>query len=72
MKANAPNHVWSIDFQYDVTRDGRPFKVASMVDEFTRESLLDIVECSIDADQLAKALTRLFAARGVPWGVEDG
>ncbi len=66
VKANEPNHVWSIDFQYDVTRDGRPIKIASMVDEFTRESLLDIVERSIDADQLAKALTTVFAARGVP------
>lgn len=66
VKAARPNHVWSIDFQYDVTRDGRAVKIVSMIDEFTRESLIDMVERSIDADALAKALSTVFAARGVP------
>ena len=66
VKATRPNHVWSIDFQYDVTRDGRAVKIVSMIDEFTRESLIDMVERSIDAEALAKALSTVFAARGVP------
>lgn len=66
VKAVRPNHVWSIDFQFDVTRDGRPVKIASMIDEFTRESLLDVVERNIDANELARALTRVFAERGTP------
>lgn len=48
-KAEHPHHVWSIDFQYDVTRDGRVLKIVSMIDEFTRESLIDMVERSVNA-----------------------
>jgi transposase InsO family protein len=35
--ADAPNRVWAVDFQFDVTSDGRPIKIVSIVDEHTRE-----------------------------------
>jgi hypothetical protein len=28
--------VWAVDFQFDVTTDGRPIKIASIIDEYTR------------------------------------
>jgi putative transposase len=31
--ADAPNRVWAVDFQFDVTTDGRPIKIVSIVDE---------------------------------------
>lgn len=64
--ADAPNVVWAIDFQFDSTRDGRMFKIASMVDEHTRESLLDVTERSITAEHLVGELDRIIAARGLP------
>ncbi|MCW4352588.1 IS3 family transposase [Hoyosella sp. YIM 151337] len=63
-EASAPNDVWAIDFQFDTTADGRTFKIASMVDEHTRESLLNIVDRSITADDLIVALTAVIARRG--------
>lgn len=66
VKATCPNHVWSIDFQYDVTRNGRPVKIVSMIDEFTRESPIGMIERSVDADALAKALSAVIALRGTP------
>ena len=36
-KADAPNKVWAVDFQFDSTTDGRPVKIASIIDEHTRE-----------------------------------
>ena len=39
MIADAPNRVWAVDFQFDVTTDGRPIKVVSIIDEHTRECL---------------------------------
>ncbi|WP_425296698.1 hypothetical protein [Nocardia abscessus] len=33
-----------MDFQFDSTVDGRAVKIASMIDEHTRESLLHLVE----------------------------
>jgi transposase InsO family protein len=64
--ADAPNVVWAIDFQFDSTHDGQRFKIASAVDEHTRESLLDIVARSITGEDLVAALTRLIAVRGRP------
>ncbi len=64
--ADAPNVVWAIDFQYDSLYDGRRFKIASMVDEHTRESLLDICAWSITGQDLVDALTDVIAVRGLP------
>src|SRR5262245_28334456 len=36
-RAEHPNHVWSYDFIFDRTEDGRRVKILSIVDEFTRE-----------------------------------
>ena len=45
--ADAPRVVWPLDFQFDSTIDGKAVKIASMIDEHTRESLLHLVERSI-------------------------
>lgn len=63
-EATAPNMVWAIDFQFDSTTDGRPFKILSVIDEHTRECLGGLVERSITADKLADELDRIVEARG--------
>ena len=64
--ADAANVVWAVDFQFDSTRDGRMFKIASMVDEHTRESLLDITARSITGTDLTAALQHVIDTRGTP------
>jgi putative transposase len=64
--ADAPNVVWAIDFQFDSTVDGKAIKIASMIDEHTRESLLHVVERSITAEHLVTELEAVFAAAGGP------
>jgi putative transposase len=64
--ADAPNVVWAIDFQFDSTVDGKAIKVASMIDEHTRCSLLHAVERSITAERLVAELESVFAAAGGP------
>jgi putative transposase len=64
--ADAPKVVWALDFQFDSTIDGKAIKIASMLDEHTRESLLNIVERSITADRLIEELRTCFAAAGGP------
>jgi putative transposase len=66
IEADAPNVVWAIDFQCDSTVDGKAIKIASMVDEHTRESVLNIVERSITADRLAEALKSVLVVAGGP------
>ena len=61
VEADAPNVVWAIDFQFDSTVDGKAVKIASMIDEHTRESLLNIVERSITAERLVEELKKVFA-----------
>ena len=56
IEADAPNVVWAIDFQFDSTIDGKAIKIASMIDEHTRESLLHLVERSITAERLVAEL----------------
>ncbi|MFI6315864.1 IS3 family transposase [Nocardia fusca] len=66
VEADAPKVVWAMDFQFDATVDGRAVKIASMIDEHTRESLLHLVERSITGERLVAELERVFAARGTP------
>jgi hypothetical protein len=63
---DAPNGVWAIDFQFDSTVDGKAIKIASMIDEHTRCSLLNIVERSITGEHLVEELKTVFAAAGGP------
>jgi putative transposase len=65
-KADAPNRVWAVDFQFDATTDGRPVKIVSIIDEHTRECLGGLVERSITADVLIDELDRLATTRGYP------
>lgn len=64
--ADAPNVVWAIDFQFDSTTDGKAIKIASMIDEHTRCSLLHIVERSITAERLVTDLETAFTRAGGP------
>jgi putative transposase len=65
-KADAPNMVWAVDFQFDATTDGRPIKIASIVDEHTRECLGGLVERNITGDDLIDELDRIATTRGYP------
>ncbi len=38
-RAEHKNHVWSMDFVFDRTANGRPVKIFSMIDEYTRECI---------------------------------
>ena len=62
--ANRPDLVWAADFKFDVTTDGRPIKIVSIVDEHTRESLGGLVERHITGEDLTEELDRIAAYRG--------
>lgn len=65
MAADAPDRVWAIDFQFDATTDGRPVKIATILDEHTREILGGQVSRSITGDDLVDELARIAEQRGV-------
>jgi putative transposase len=66
LRAERPNHVWAIDFQFDETADRRRIKLLNIVDEHTREALAMRVGRTCDADQLVTVIEALVAERGAP------
>jgi len=61
LRAERPNHVWALDFQFDTTVDGRILKLLHVVDEHTREALAIEVDRRIDADHTVRVLDRIVA-----------
>jgi putative transposase len=66
LRAEHPNQVWAIDFQFDETADGRRLKILNIVDEHTREALAMHVGRRADADTVVAVLDRLAGQRGAP------
>jgi putative transposase len=60
------NHVWSYDFLVTQTSDGRPLRLLTVLDEFTRECLAIDVGRRMTSDDVLERLTQLFALRGAP------
>ena len=66
LRAEHRNHVWSYDFVHDRTHDGRPIRMLTMIDEFTRESLAIRVARRMCSEDVLDVLTELFVERGTP------
>lgn len=64
LRAERPDHVWALDYQFDQTADGRVLKLLNIVDEHTREALAIHVARRIDADTTVETLERVVAERG--------
>lgn len=66
LKAEHPNHVWSYDFVFDTTEDGRAIKLLPIVDDYTRECLALACARSIASTGVTDVLERLIGERGAP------
>ena len=66
LKAQYPGHVWSVDFLFDTTEDGRQIKFMPVLDEYTRQCLGIDVSRSITSARVIRELTRLFREHGPP------
>jgi transposase InsO family protein len=66
LRPERANHVWAYDFVEHRTHDGRKFRMLTVIDEFTRESLAIVVARRLSSDEVLAALTELFIERGPP------
>ena len=66
MKPEHRNHVWSYDFVADRTVDGRPLKMLTIIDEYTRECLAIDVRRRMRSIHVLERVADLFVERGVP------
>ena len=69
LRAERPNHVWALDFQFDQTADGRVLKLLNIACEHTREALAVVAARRINAAATAATLDRIVAGRGDGAGV---
>ena len=64
-----PEHkddVWSFDFVYVRTHDKRSFRILTIIDEFSRESLATVVRRKFTSLDVIETLSELFITRGLP------
>ncbi len=64
LRAERPNHVWAIDFQFDQTSDLRTLKFLNITDEFTKEALAIEVDRSITAEHVLWVLDEIVHRDG--------
>ena len=65
-RSEYPNHVWSYDFIKERTPDGRPLKMLTMVDQYTRECLAIAMRRRLTSREVQEVLNAWFLIRGCP------
>ena len=66
LRPKAANQVWSMDFVFDRTAEGRAIKCLTIVDDATHESVAIAPERAIGGNALTRILDRLRTDRGLP------
>ena len=64
--ASAVQERWSMDFMSDRLVNGRPFRILTVVDQYTRACPLLLVDTSIGGSKVAAALMKAAAGIGLP------
>lgn len=62
----AANEVWSMDFVFDRTAEGRVLKCLTVVDDATHEAVVIEVERAISGMGVTRVMDRLALSRGLP------
>jgi len=63
------NQVWSMDFVFDRTADGRVLKCLTIIDDATHEAVAIVPERAIGGHVLTRILDRLAVQRGLPQAI---
>ena len=66
VRPTAANDVWSMDFVFDRSAEGRAIKCLTIVDDATHESVAIVPERSISGQHVTRILDHLAATRGLP------
>ena len=60
------NQRWSLDFVSDAFTDGRRFRILTVIDDFTKESVALVADTSISGLRITRELDRAILERGRP------
>lgn len=65
-RPQSANQMWSMDFVFDRTAEGRSIKSLTVVDDATHEAVAIVPERAMGGQQLVRILDRLAVSRGLP------
>jgi putative transposase len=65
----AANQEWALDFAHDALAGGRPIRVLSVVDAYTRECLALEVDTSFASQRVTRVLEEIMRERGRPQAI---
>ena len=60
------HHVWAYDFVHERTKDGRSFRMLTVIDEYSRECLAIVTKRKLKSGDVLEALEDLFITHGMP------
>ena len=66
LRPQHPNHIRSVGFVHDKLSNGRPCKMLTVLDEYTREALCVAVKPKMNSADVPDALCPLLLRRGTP------
>ena len=67
--ANGPNQRWSMDFVAARLEDGRPFRILTVVDQFTRECVAILAKPRLNGLDVAAVMDEAVRERGKPLSI---
>ena len=65
----AANQVWSMDFVFDRTAEGRSIKSLTVIDDATHEAVAIVSERALSGRHLVRILDQLTCTRGLPQAI---
>ena len=66
LRPKYPNHIWAIDFVHDKLSNGRPYKMLTVMDEYTRQALTVYVGTKLGSAEVLEALYPVIIKHGKP------
>lgn len=69
--ATGANEMWAMDFIEDRFMDGRKLKAYTLIDEYTKESLVIEIDTSIGGQRVVRILDQVAALRGYPKAIRS-
>ena len=66
LRPKYPNHIWAIDFVHDKLSNGRPYKMLTVMDEYTRQAFTVHVGTKLGSAEVFEALYPLIIKHGKP------
>lgn len=64
--AQRPNEIWAMDFVHDTLADGSLLRVLTVIDTYRRECLAAVPQRRFRGEDLARILSAIRTARGLP------